>query len=93
MINSITVIAISLWGFFFMIEFKQMIKNPIAYVTDYANWLDMASQACSISYFMVLDYTILTDIIIVRIENLRIWGGAACMLMWIRFFQWMRLFK
>jgi hypothetical protein len=55
--------------------------------------MDMCSQLTSISFFMVLDYTIWFDEIIVDPSNMVIWGGFACMLLWIRMFQWMRLFK
>ena len=31
--------------------------------------------------------------IFIQIEDLRVWGGFACFLLWIKMFQWMRLFK
>ena len=84
--------AICLWTFFFWIEFKQFVKQPMEYFGDYNNWIDLLSQFTSISFFTVLDLTIFMQKKIVSIENLRVWGGFACFLLWIKMFQWMRLF-
>lgn len=92
-INSLTVVALALWCYFFYIEMKKFKMYPKLYLSDYSNWLDLCSQMLSLSFFIVLDYTIILDEIIVPVTKLRIWGGAACMLMWIRMFQWMRLFE
>lgn len=92
-INSLTVVALGLWCYFFYIEMKKFAMYPKLYLLDYSNWLDVCSQLLSLSFFIVLDYTIILDQIIVPVTKLRIWGGAACMLMWIRMFQWMRLFN
>lgn len=93
MINFMTIGALYLWYFFFWVETKKFFRNPELYMMDYSNWLDMFSQCLSLSFFCVLDYTIIFDTILFKIEAMRIWGGAACMLMWIRMFQWMRLFN
>lgn len=91
-ITSLTILAFYFWAFFFYIEMKKLAYAPREYLMDISNWLDMFSQMLSLSFFIVLDYTIIFDKIIIEVQDLRIWGGAACMLMWIRMFQWMRLF-
>lgn len=89
----VSLIAINLWWFFFIIEFKQFRKQPKEYFEDYNNWIDLTSQITSISFFIILDSTVFFSKIFVRIQNLRIWGGFACFLLWIKMFQWMRLFQ
>lgn len=93
LINCLLVVAQLLQFFFFSIEMRQFLKGPIAYLTDYSNWLDMCSQFTSLSYFIVFQYSVFTDNLAVQVSTFRVWGGLACMLLWIRMFQWMRLFK
>lgn len=72
---------------------RQVVKDPIKYLTDMSNLLDLCSQMTSISFQMILQYTALYDVVVVPIKYMVIWGGFACMLLWIRMFKWMRLFK
>ena len=92
-IMMVSVIAVYLWGFFFRIEYRQFKKQPKEYFEDYNNWIDLTSQVTSISFFIILDSTVFYNKIFVRIQILRVWGGFACFLLWIKMFQWMRLFK
>lgn len=66
-INSISVIALSLWLFFFLIELRRLCIHPYEYLTGLANWLDMGSQITSVSYFIVLELTVYFDYEIVTI--------------------------
>jgi hypothetical protein len=91
-INCITIIAYVLWSFFFWIEIMQMYASPSEYFTDFWNYVDITSQLTSFSFFCALNITTFFDIIIVDITRMRLWGGFACFLLWVKMFQWMRLF-
>lgn len=66
-ILSISFLAIYLWGFFFMIEYRQFKEQPREYFGDYNNYIDLTSQVISISFFIILDSTVFFNKVLVSI--------------------------
>lgn len=66
-ILSISCLAIYLWAFFFLIEWRQFKEQPREYFGDYNNYIDLTSQVISISFFIILDSTVFFNKVLVSI--------------------------
>jgi len=74
-------------------EIKQFLKEPMGYLGDAWNWVDLLSFIFNFFFLIFINLNVGSGRIIVPISFTRIVGATSCFLMWIKVFYWMRLFK
>lgn len=87
------VLAIVLWFFFSSIELPQLFTDPLDYLSDIWNWIDIISISFNATFLVMCTTCIFTqNNDIFTMEDVRSVGAFACFFMWIKVFYWMRLF-
>ena len=87
------VLACALWIFFGSIELPQLFSDPMDYLSDVWNWIDIISITLNAVFLTMCSTCIFTksnDTF--SMDDVRSVGGFACFFMWIKVFYWMRLF-
>tara|TARA_B110000285_G_scaffold234330_1_gene310895 strand:+ start:5703 stop:6308 length:606 start_codon:yes stop_codon:yes gene_type:complete len=74
-------------------EIQQFIKEPIGYLGDTWNWLDLLSFIFNTAFLIFINTNVLMGRILIPIDFTRIIGACCCYLMWLKVFYWMRLFS
>ena len=87
------VLACALWIFFGSIELPQLFSDPMDYLSDVWNWIDIISITLNAVFLTMCTTCIFTQSNdTFSMDNVRSVGGFACFFMWIKVFYWMRLF-
>jgi len=83
-------IFLAIWAKYFItfiwLEVVQFKEDPCSYLTDFWNVLDLTSL-CLCLGFVVL------ELMAGNIGKVNVLGSFACLLLWVKLFYWMRVFK
>jgi hypothetical protein len=82
-----------IYKFSFKLEIQQFIKEPIGYLGDAWNWLDLLSFIFNLAFLFFININVLGGRILIPIDFTRIIGACCCFFMWLKVFYWMRLFR
>lgn len=84
-------ICLAIWARYFLtfiwLEVKQFSEDPCSYLTDFWNVLDLTSLCLCLAYVVL-------ELVSGNVgNNVNVLGSFACLLLWVKLFYWMRLFK
>lgn len=80
--------------FYFSInEIKEFYRDPLAYVKEFFNWLDLVCFSLNITFLTMLLFNVMNGLDLIDIHVIRTVGALAGWIMWIKVFYWMRVFK